>query len=144
MLTAAYTGLRWGELAGLKRKRVDLLHRVLTVTEQLTELNGDLRFAAPKTDAGRRRVKLSPFLVEQLQGQLDERAQPGPDGLVFVTKEAEMLRRSNFRRTYWLPAVGRAGLDGLRFTISGTPRSPSPSPTAPTPRPSRPAWATAR
>lgn len=77
VLTAAYTGLRWGELAGLKRKRVDLLHRALTVTEQLTELNGDLRFAAPKTDAGRRRVKLSPFLVEQLQGQLDERAQPG-------------------------------------------------------------------
>lgn len=26
VLTAAYTGLRWGELAGLKRKRVDLLH----------------------------------------------------------------------------------------------------------------------
>lgn len=60
-------------------------------------------------------MKLSPFLVEQLQGQLDERAQPGPDGLVFVTKEAEMLRRGKFRRTYWLPAVRRAGLDGLRF-----------------------------
>lgn len=115
VLTAAYTGLRWGELAGLKRKRVDLLHRALTVTEQLTELNGDLRFAAPKSDAGRRRVKLSPFLLEQLQGQLDERALPGPDGLVFVTKEGEMLRRSNFRRTYWLPAVRGAGLDGLRF-----------------------------
>ena len=29
--TAAYTGLRWGELVGLKRKRVDLLHQELTV-----------------------------------------------------------------------------------------------------------------
>lgn len=89
VLTAAYTGLRWGELAGLKRKRVDLLHRTLTVTEQLTELGGQLRFAAPKTDAGRRRVKLSPFLVELLDDQLNSRAQPGRDGLIFPTKEGE-------------------------------------------------------
>ena len=27
VLVAAYTGLRWGELAGLRVKRVDLLHR---------------------------------------------------------------------------------------------------------------------
>lgn len=115
VLTAAYTGLRWGELVGLKRKRVDLTNGTITVTEQLTELNGNLRFAQPKTDAGRRRVKLSPFLVETLEEQLRERAQPGSSGLVFVTKEADYLRRSNFRRRYWLPAVRGAGLDGLRF-----------------------------
>ena len=115
VLTAAYTGLRWGELVGLKRKRIDLLHRDLTVTEQMTELNGELRFAAPKTDAGRRKVKLSPFLVQLLEDQLATRTQPGADGLVFTTKDGEPLRRGNFRRTYWLPAVARVGLDGLRF-----------------------------
>jgi integrase len=31
VLVAAYTGLRWGELAGLRVKRVDLLHRRITV-----------------------------------------------------------------------------------------------------------------
>jgi integrase len=115
VFTAAYTGLRWGELAGLKRRRVDLLRRELTVTEQLTELNGELRFAPPKTDAGRRKVKLSPFLAELLADQLAARAQPGSDGLVFTTKACEPLRRGNFRRTYWLPAVRAAGLEGLRF-----------------------------
>jgi integrase len=35
VLVAAYTGLRWGELAGLRVKRVDLLHRQITVAEQL-------------------------------------------------------------------------------------------------------------
>ncbi len=121
VLTAAYTGLRWGELVGLKRKRIDLLHRDLTVTEQMTELNGELRFAAPKTDAGRRKVKLSPFLVQLLEDQLATRTQPGADGLVFTTKDGEPLRRGNFRRTYWLPAIARVGLDGLRFMTFATP-----------------------
>jgi integrase len=35
VLVAAYTGLRWGELAGLRAKRVDLLHRRITVAEHL-------------------------------------------------------------------------------------------------------------
>lgn len=115
VLTAAYTGLRWGELAGLKRQKVDLLHKELTVWEQMTELNGQISFGPPKTDAGRRKIRLSNFLVDLLHGQLAERAQPGLDGLVFVTKEMDALRRNNFRRTYWLPATAHAGLEGLRF-----------------------------
>jgi integrase len=115
VLTAAYTGLRWGELAGLKRRRVDLLHRELSVLEQMSELNGTLRLAPPKTEAGRRKIRLSPFLVDLLDEQLATRSQSGLDGLVFVTKESEPLRRGNFRRTYWLPATARAGLAGLRF-----------------------------
>jgi integrase len=34
---------------------------------------------------------------------------------VFVTKDGEALRRGNFRRTYWLPATRRAGVEGVRF-----------------------------
>lgn len=115
VMTAAYTGLRWGELAGLKRLRVDLLHKELTVLEQLTELNGQVSSAPPKTEAGRRKIRLPNFLVRLLEDQLAERSQPGLDGLVFVTKEMDPLRRNNFRRTYWLPAVEGAGLSGLRF-----------------------------
>jgi integrase len=44
VLIAAYTGLRWGELAGLRVKRVDLLHRQITVAEQLLEVRGRLAF----------------------------------------------------------------------------------------------------
>ena len=42
VLLAAFGGLRWGELAGLRRRRVDLLHRTVTVAETLTEVNGCL------------------------------------------------------------------------------------------------------
>ncbi len=42
VLLAAFGGLRWGELGGLRHRRVDLLHRTVTVAEILTEVNGRL------------------------------------------------------------------------------------------------------
>ncbi len=115
VLTAAYGGLRWGELAGLKVGRVDPLRRTVAVLEQLTEVNGHLRFGPPKTAAGRRAVSLPPFLAEALGEQMGGRAEPGTDGLVFPAPVGGPMRRSNFRARAWLPATLRAAVDGLRF-----------------------------
>ena len=41
--TAAYTGMRWGELAGLRIPRLDLLRGTIDITEALTEVNGTVR-----------------------------------------------------------------------------------------------------
>ncbi|MGH3040891.1 MAG: tyrosine-type recombinase/integrase [Gaiellaceae bacterium] len=113
--TAASTGLRWGELAGLRRKHVDLLHRTIAVVEQLTEVNGTLAFGPPKTKAGQRRVTLPRFVADHLQRQAAERSEPGPDGLVFPAREGGPMRRSNFNRRAWAPAIRACGLEGLRF-----------------------------
>jgi integrase len=64
VLVAAYTGLRWGELAGLRVRRVDLLHRRVTVAEQLLEVRGQLAFGPPKTGAGLRTVTLPTVAAE--------------------------------------------------------------------------------
>jgi integrase len=58
VLVAAYAGLRWGELVGLRIKRVDLLHQRITVAEQVTEIDGHFTWGPPKTEAGRRTVTL--------------------------------------------------------------------------------------
>jgi integrase len=42
-------------------------------------------------------------------------AEPGSDGLVFPAPEGGYLRRSNFRRRWWLAATKAAGVEGLRF-----------------------------
>jgi integrase len=52
VLVAAYTGLRWGELAGLRVRRVDLLHRTITVVEQLTEVRGSSPSGRPRRRPG--------------------------------------------------------------------------------------------
>jgi integrase len=48
VLVAAYGGLRWGELAGLRVKRVDLLHGRVTVAEQVTEVGHRFIPARPR------------------------------------------------------------------------------------------------
>jgi integrase len=113
--TAGFAGLRWGELAGLRRSRVDLLHRTITVAEQLTEVDGTLAFGLPKTEAGNRTVVVPRFLVEILERHLTEYSDRGPEGLVFPAAEGGPMRRSNFRRRIWEPATRKTGLVGVRF-----------------------------
>ena len=113
--TAAYTGLRWGELTGLRRKRVDLLRRTITVAEQLTAVNGKLTWGEPKTRAGRRTVSISAFLSDQLEDQFTERSLPGPDGLVFPNGAGNPMSAPSFTNNILAPARRRAGLVGVRF-----------------------------
>ena len=112
--TAAYAGLRWGELAGLRVERVNVLRRSIAVVEQLNELSGKFAWGPPKTAAGRRAVSIPAVLAQMLEVQL-ARPEVLRSGLVFPTPLGEPMRRSNFARRVWAPALQRAGLDGLRF-----------------------------
>lgn len=85
VLMAAFTGLRRGELFGLTRRRIDLLHTTVTVAEQRQQLkDGTVVIGPPKTDAGRRTLSLPAPLVPELEAHLAAYAQPGADGLVFT------------------------------------------------------------
>jgi integrase len=113
VVTAAYLGLRWGELVGLRTERVDLLRRQVSVVEQITEVSGVLEVGPPKTTAGRRTVAVPSFLAELLGEQMADRAEPG--GLMFPAFEGGPMRRSNFTRRAWRTATRGADLEGLRF-----------------------------
>lgn len=116
VLLATFCGLRFGELAGLTRDRLDLLHGTVTVTEQMQELsNGERAVAPPKTAAGRRTVALPPHLLSELDAHLSMHSEPGARGLVFPAPEGGPLRRGNFRRRTWAPACQAVGIEGFRF-----------------------------
>lgn len=114
VLTAAYAGCRFGELAGLKTHRLDLLRRSLTVAEALSEVRGQVRVADPKTSAARRQVALPKFLADELSAHLGEWP-PGADGFVFTAPQGGPLLRRNFRRRAWLPAVQASVGEPMRF-----------------------------
>lgn len=114
VLVAAWSGLRWGELAGLTRRRVDLLHGTLTVTEQLIEVGGRVSLAPPKTDAGRRVVHLPPHLLPDLAAHLEEYVDVAPDAWVFCGAKGSPLTRRNFA-AHWTRARAHVGLPGLHF-----------------------------
>ncbi len=112
---AAYSGLRWGELAGLRRHRVDLPRRRLHVVEQVAEVNGRFIVGPPKTQAGQRVVVLPAIAATALEEHLAAFVPDAADALVFPAAEGGYMRRSNFRRRVWLPATRAVGVEGLRF-----------------------------
>ena len=114
VLVAAYGGMRAGELIALRRRHVDLLHRTITVVEQVQVVGGHFEVQPPKSAAGRRAIPLPSLVVEALQDHLAQVAEAGPDGIVFPSPEGGYLRLENFRRRAWEPAVRRAGLAPLR------------------------------
>lgn len=101
VLTAAHTGCRFGELAGLRLEHLDLGRRQLTVAETLSEIDEKLALAPSPAP---RRLALPRFLVEEL-GKHFALWPPDPDGLVFTAPRGGLLRHSNFRSRTWLPAI---------------------------------------
>jgi integrase len=111
---AAYSGLRLGEIAGLRRNRLDLTRHEVRVSEIAVEVRGELFRGPPKTRAGNRTVPLPGFVVEAMTDHVERYATPGPDGLVFPGAEGGTLRASQWRNRHWYPAVRQAGLAPLR------------------------------
>jgi integrase len=104
----AYGGLRWGEAAALRRKRIDSDSARITVAESLADVNGILHFGETKTNRIRN-VAIPAFLVEGLRAHLDT-IQEDQEALVFTAPKGSPLRISNFRRRVWWPGLERAGL----------------------------------
>ena len=86
-LVAGACGLRFGELAALRRGRVDLPHKEVRVAETITELVGGERFVGPpKTESGRRTVAIPSSIVPIVSEHLEMIAAE-PDTLLFPAPE---------------------------------------------------------
>lgn len=79
----ASCALRLGELAGLRRGRIDLLRHQVRVIETAVEVKGELLLDAPKTRAGNRTVPIPPSVGDRLAEHMARFSAAGPDGLVF-------------------------------------------------------------
>jgi integrase len=97
----AYTGLRWGEMAALKVKRVDLERRRLDVAEAVTEPEGQIIWGTPKNHE-RRSVPFPAFLKDAMTIRTEGKQ---PHELVFPSPNGDVLRNGNFRRRRFDAAV---------------------------------------
>jgi integrase len=120
---AVTTGLRQGELLGLKWDDIDLEVGTLQVRRTLTTAKGGPVLSAPKTKGSRRTVKLSPTALEALRShlarQLEEIDRVGSlwreKGLIFAAEVGEPLRRQYVTARRFKPLLRRAGLPEIRF-----------------------------
>jgi integrase len=117
--TAAYSGLRWGELAALTIPQVDQSARVITVDRKVVDIAGRLYVEAPKNRKHRRTIypRLTPAgypLAERLAARIEaaraeQEAGTNPLGLVFPSPQGKHLRSSNFERRALASAYRAAG-----------------------------------
>jgi integrase len=112
VLVAAYGGLRIGELAGLRRRRVDLLRGTVEVTEIVTEAGGCAAVRAAQDPCRSADGRAARAVVDELAAHL---ARAEPEAFVFAAPEGGPLRIHGFRARVWRPATRRADLDGLRI-----------------------------
>lgn len=110
VLFLAYTGVRFGEMAALRLRRLDLTRSRAIIAESVTPLQGHgLVWGTPKTHH-RREVPIPSFLVTELARHIAGR---DPDDLVFGgIRNHEPLRVSTFRQAFSRAAevIGVPGL----------------------------------
>ncbi|MFI0788628.1 tyrosine-type recombinase/integrase [Streptomyces lydicus] len=115
VLLAALTGMRFGELAALQRRGVDLGGRFVQVRRaQAGPQSGKLEVKAPKSEAGVRTVSFPASPVPEIKEHMRIFGEDGRAGLLFVNPKGGRLRRNNFHHT-WTTAIEGAGLKGVHF-----------------------------
>ncbi len=108
---AVDSGMRWGELIGLRRASVDLTRRKVRVTEQLTQLADHSWIRQqPKTSAGVRSITISAVTADVLRDHLERFAQPGSAGLVFCNGAGNPISSSSFRGQHFGRALRATAL----------------------------------
>jgi integrase len=117
--TAAYSGLRQGELFALTTGQIDPDARVITVDRKLIEVAGQLYVEAPK--CRKYRATIYPVrtpegypLAARLAGRIEQvhaeqQAGTNPVGLIFPSPRGRRWRSSNFDRRVLAPAYRAAG-----------------------------------
>ena len=103
-LLTATTGMRRGELLGLRWQDVDLDDSRVQVRQTYISINNRPTFSTPKTAKSRRSIALDPATLSALRDhkkrQLEERLSYGPGyvdtGLVFVREDGTAIHPQSF------------------------------------------------
>ena len=110
VLVAGWCGLRFGELVALRRRHVDLLHR--TIASRVPSSSSPATSSAGRRRrpaAGRGASSIPDPLVPVLEAHLDQFAEPGPDGYVFVGPQGGLPTSANFGKL-WRKARDEVGV----------------------------------
>ena len=122
VLIAAYTGLRRGEVLGLRWRDIDLAKGTLQVSQAVEVIGGELHITTPKTERSHRTITLPaalvPELVQHRKAQSEQRMKLGlgkdQADLVFTTGEGRMITPAVLSITF-TNAVAAVGIKPITF-----------------------------
>lgn len=109
ILVLGLTGLRFGEFAALRVRRVDPERSRLTIAESVSVVGSQMVWTTPKTHRTRS-VPVPPQLMRHIVLACAGRA---ADDLVFSAARGGPIRLNNWRRRVFAPACEAAGIDNI-------------------------------
>jgi integrase len=119
VLVAVTTGMRRGELLGLRWSDIDLKAARLTVNQSLERSKGKTTFKSPKTSSSRRTITLPALTVDALKEYRAAHPRIGAGELVFshdgIPWDPDTLTKA-FDRLIEATGVRRITFHGLRHT----------------------------
>lgn len=111
ILLAGLTGLRWAELIALEPADFDFKVKKVVVNKSLSEVNGVIHKVTTKSGKSRE-LPIPEYLIQELRQLVLKSTEGKP---VFSAREGGILRRANFTKRVFQPALERAGLKEVRI-----------------------------
>ena len=133
VLIGGWCGLRYGELAELRRGDVDPRAGTIRVERGVIKVAGGYEVGPPKTEAGERTVHIPASLLHELRQHLREYTGPGLDELLFGAPNGGHLHSSVFARAFAKAAESIGRPDATPHVLRHTHASLAADISAPTP-----------
>ncbi|MEN8723154.1 MAG: DUF3596 domain-containing protein [Alphaproteobacteria bacterium] len=105
-----FTGLRTGEIHGLRWKHVDFDHKLILVRE--TYSRGRTEYT--KTDGSQREVRMTDLLFDFVKKHFEESIRNSPNNFVFQTTSGGPIDTKNVTERVWYPLLEQLRLERRR------------------------------
>jgi len=106
LITRFFTGMRTGEINGLRWKHIDFERREILIRETFTQ--GRVEYT--KTDSSQREIAMTQPVFQALQRQYDTTGGKGRDAYVFSSRTGTPIDAKNFNNRIWISMLKDLGL----------------------------------
>ncbi|NKY47964.1 tyrosine-type recombinase/integrase [Nocardia cerradoensis] len=114
IIVSAGTGLRPGELLGLRQR--DIRDGEIHVVQQRKLKNTKVKFGAPKSRMSRRRVPIGDEVAAAIDRHLEKFPEERDEGVLFMWKNGKHWHRNTWAAN-WRRIRDKAGMSGMRYYI---------------------------